>query len=110
MLSSRLAARAQEVGTAIARDALLESALKESEGLALRAGGVPSLLVRGVRLRRIHSSLRGGALDDYVQALRGLLRFRVYERCFALWHAFHLPLCFLLFGAAAIHVVAVHLY
>jgi hypothetical protein len=36
--------------------------------------------------------------------------FSVYERVFALWHAFHLPLCFLLFAAAFVHVIAAHLY
>jgi hypothetical protein len=39
-----------------------------------------------------------------------VLDFRVYERLFSLWHAFHLPLCFLLFGAATVHVLAVQLY
>jgi hypothetical protein len=33
-----------------------------------------------------------------------------YERAFALWHAFHLPFCVVLFGAAAVHVVAVQMY
>jgi hypothetical protein len=33
-----------------------------------------------------------------------------YARLFALWHAFHLPLCVLLFGAAIVHVIAAHMY
>jgi hypothetical protein len=33
-----------------------------------------------------------------------------YARVFALWHAFHLPLCVLLFGAAIVHVIAAHMY
>ena len=39
--------------------------------------------------------------------LPGRSRFRTYER--VSWHAFHLPLCVLLYATAAIHVVAVHL-
>jgi len=49
-------------------------------------------------------------LDDYIAAVRASARFAVYERVFSLWHALHLPLCFLLFASAAAHVVAVHLY
>jgi hypothetical protein len=36
--------------------------------------------------------------------------FRAYERLFSVWHALHVPLCVLLFAAAAVHVLAVHLY
>jgi hypothetical protein len=42
--------------------------------------------------------------------MRRVARFSSYERAFALWHAFHLPFCIVLFGAAAVHVVAVHMY
>ena len=50
------------------------------------------------------------ALDDYLWAATRVARFRGYERLFALWHALHVPLCALMFGAAAVHVIAVHLY
>jgi hypothetical protein len=49
-------------------------------------------------------------LRTYVDALVRVAEFRAYERLFALWHAFHLPFCVMLFTAAAVHVVAVHLY
>jgi hypothetical protein len=42
-------------------------------------------------------------------ALR-IVEFQVYERLFALWHLFHLPLFFLLVIVSGLHVVAVHLY
>jgi hypothetical protein len=42
--------------------------------------------------------------------VRALARLRAYQRAFALWHALHLPFCAVLFGAAAVHVVAVHMY
>jgi hypothetical protein len=51
-----------------------------------------------------------GALGNYVTAAGGGLSFRLYERPFALWHTFHLRFCFLLSAAAAVHVLAVHLY
>jgi hypothetical protein len=50
------------------------------------------------------------ALRRHVAAIRRMGRFATYERAFALWHAFHLPFCVVLFGAAAVHVVAVHIY
>lgn len=50
------------------------------------------------------------ALQAHVAAVWRLVEFSFYERVLSLWHAIHLPLCVLLFGAAAIHVIAVHLY
>ncbi len=50
------------------------------------------------------------AVERYLRAGVEVARFTVYERLFALWHAVHVPLCVLLYGAAALHVAAVHLY
>lgn len=33
-----------------------------------------------------------------------------WARAFSLWHALHLPFCVVLFAAAFVHVVAVHMY
>jgi hypothetical protein len=52
----------------------------------------------------------GRSLRQHLGAIRRVGRFSIYERAFALWHAFHLPFCVVLFGAAAVHVVAVHMY
>ena len=50
------------------------------------------------------------ALDHYLAAVVRVARFTAFERLFALWHPFHVPLCALLFGAATLHVIAVHWY
>jgi len=49
-------------------------------------------------------------IDGYLTAIRRIAQYRGYERLFSLWHAFHLPFCVMLFLAAAVHVVAVHMY
>jgi hypothetical protein len=46
----------------------------------------------------------------FVAAVRRTETFGVYERVFALWHVLHLPLAFLLYVSAAVHVVAVNMY
>jgi hypothetical protein len=50
------------------------------------------------------------AVGQYVAAVRRVETLRVHERFFALWHVLHLPLAFLLYTSAAVHVVAVHMY
>lgn len=50
------------------------------------------------------------AVRDHLAAVRRVARFRVYERLFALWHVFHVPLFFMLVISVTVHVVAVHLY
>lgn len=49
-------------------------------------------------------------LREYTIQVRALARLGAYERAFALWHALHLPFCVVLFGVAAVHVIAVHMY
>jgi hypothetical protein len=121
-----------------ALDALLASRpraaalLREFEARALTdtSIGLRRVLTIGARTRATRRALRreiraerrslgrGGdssravetALRAHLAAVRRLAEFAFYERVLSLWHAIHLPLCFLLFSAAAIHVVAVHLY
>jgi hypothetical protein len=50
------------------------------------------------------------ALRRHLGAVCGVARFSVYSRAFSLWHALHLPFCVVLFAAAFVHVVAVHMY
>jgi hypothetical protein len=50
------------------------------------------------------------ALREYLGAARAAAGLALWERLFSLWHVLHLPLCVLLFGSAAVHVVAVHMY
>ena len=72
---------------------------------------------RRARRRALRLIKRGAGSSDlrhavrqHVRAVRRIGGLYVYERVFGLWHVLHLPLCFLLFLAAAVHVVAVHLY
>ena len=46
----------------------------------------------------------------YFGAVLKAAEFAFYERLFALWHVFHLPLIFLMVSAAVVHVWAVHQY
>lgn len=50
------------------------------------------------------------ALRRYLHSLGRAEAFALYERLFAAWHLFHLPLFFILVLAAITHVIAVHLY
>jgi len=46
----------------------------------------------------------------HLEAVCRVAEFSFYERVLSHWHAVHVPLCVLLFTAALVHVVAVHLY
>ena len=61
-----------------------------------------------VKLAWFEKSLE--TLQAHLALVRRAAELAFYERVLGLWHAVHLPLCVLLFAAAAIHVVAVHLY
>jgi hypothetical protein len=50
------------------------------------------------------------ALRAYAAAVRRAARFSGYARAFSVWHLLHLPLCVLLFGAALVHIIAVHVF
>jgi hypothetical protein len=50
------------------------------------------------------------AVKVYVGSVRRTATIGVYERVFALWHILHLPLAFLLYTSAVVHVVAVNMY
>ena len=49
-------------------------------------------------------------LDDYLDALKEVAQFKVYERLFSLWHVLHVPFVYMLVICAIVHVVAVHMY
>jgi hypothetical protein len=111
------------LGAALAASPAMAHALAELEALAVREVAGPfSALARVARLESMARALRRlaprrtraeparHALSDYVAAVRQVAEFSVYERIFSLWHAFHLPLCFLLFAATIVHVIAAHLY
>lgn len=65
-------------------------------------------LVANLEPRTAQAALR--ALDEWLRTLRRTAVMTFYEWLFGLWHAVHVPLCVVLFGSAAVHVVAVHVY
>jgi len=66
-------------------------------------------LARTAKVGSEHSEVVS-EIDAHLVAVRRVAEYRGYERLFSLWHAFHLPFCVMLFIAAAIHVLAVHMY
>lgn len=58
------------------------------------------------RLRRTVSRY----VRDYTILVGRVSQFSFYERLFALWHVFHLPIFFIMVLAALVHVLAVHMY
>jgi hypothetical protein len=123
VLERAAASQRDALATALAGSPSLARTLADFEALAAReASGPISALARvarlGWRARALRTSLprraategTRRALADYVGAVRQVAEFSVYERIFSLWHAFHLPLCFLLFAATIVHVIAAHLY
>lgn len=74
-----------------------------------------AVALRALMLRRqaLRWTPRGTArqkLDEYLDALKDVAQFRVYERLFSLWHVLHVPLVYMLVICAIVHVVAVHMY
>jgi hypothetical protein len=49
-------------------------------------------------------------ISSYTNLIGRVAQFSFYERMFALWHVFHLPLFFMMVITALFHVLAVHMY
>lgn len=47
---------------------------------------------------------------DYTGLMGQVAQFSFYERLFALWHVFHLPIFFMMVISTLFHVLAVHMY
>jgi len=100
---------------------------------SLWSGGVLSVQTRVLRARLLRQTrrlvrLEGGRrnwsrrerrerltriseiITLYFRAVLKAAEFAFYERLFALWHIFHLPLIFLMVSAAIVHIWAVHQY
>ena len=60
--------------------------------------------------RRAHSRSARIHVDEYLDAVTRASGLAFYERLFAMWHVFHMPLFCLLIVTGIVHVVAVHLY
>jgi hypothetical protein len=125
-LRAAASARRAATGDVFAGDSALarEVAALEALAIAPQTGALAALSrlmrfrvrARGVRrrvVRALASDASGAdreAVDDYLAALRRAAEFAGFERLFAMWHAFHMPLCVMLFVAALVHVIAVHMY
>jgi hypothetical protein len=125
-LRKAAAERKDALGAALASHPWLGAELAAVERASLQGAGLAGALRRlapfdpGARALRRRVARRLAAapgaadilreLDVYLSAVRRAATFQLYERAFSLWHAFHLPLCILLFATAAIHVVAAHMY
>ncbi len=75
---------------------------------ALRVAARTSPLVAQQRrgLRRAASAY----VSKRLAATRRVAEFEAYERLFSLWHVLHMPIMFIMFVAAIVHIVAVHVY
>jgi hypothetical protein len=127
-LKHNLEANRGEIGIALSASPRLVRKLGEFEAIALAesrgiAGSTWSFVTLPLRarwarrraLRDIAASPEevrdaAEAVGSYVEGIRKVAEFDVYVRLFSLWHAFHLPICVMLFLAAAVHVIAVHMY
>lgn len=49
-------------------------------------------------------------IEDYLKSVQEVAQFNTYERLFALWHVFHVPLVYMLVFSSIWHVIAVHMY
>jgi hypothetical protein len=49
-------------------------------------------------------------VDRRLTATRRVAEFDGYERLFSLWHSLHVPMIFVMVGAAIVHVIAVNVY
>lgn len=118
------------VSAAVASSSHLARMLKDFEAYALAEGrGVvwtsSRFLTLGIRARSAHRralsvakrdapdvdpEITARALRRYLEGICRVAQFSTFERLFSLWHAFHTPICGMLFAAAVIHVIAVHMY
>jgi hypothetical protein len=71
--------------------------------------GTVSALVHEADARFRRGAIRRAIRHHFSSQCRAV-ELSVYEQIFSLWHAIHVPLCFILFISAVVHVVAVHLY
>jgi hypothetical protein len=60
--------------------------------------------------QREHGKAARRHIATHITTIKKISYFGFYERLFALWHLFHMPLFFLLVITAVVHVLAVHMY
>lgn len=77
-----------------------------SKALRLAARSSPIVAEQRRGLRRA----AGAYISKRLSATRRVAEFEAYERLFSLWHVLHMPIMFVMFIAAIVHIVAVHVY
>jgi len=85
------------------RFSLLLTARRE---LRMAAASSEAIANNQKRLRRTAAKY----VRDYTYLTGRVAQFSLYERLFALWHIFHLPIFFMMVFSALVHVLAVHMY
>ncbi len=85
------------------RLSLLWTARRELKAAAARSEAIAK---NHNRLRRTASKY----IKEYTYLTGRVAQFSLYERLFALWHVFHLPIFFMMVLSALVHVLAVHMY
>jgi hypothetical protein len=66
----------------------------------------PILAEQRRRLRRTAKAY----VHTRLVATRRVAEFEAYERLFSLWHVMHMPIMFIMYVAAIVHIIAVHVY
>jgi hypothetical protein len=74
--------------------------------LRQRIAASPALAEHRAQIERDARSFVG----QHLAAVRKVAEFTFYERLFALWHVFHLPMFLVMVVAALVHVLYVHMY
>ena len=82
----------------------LRGPLKQSLKEEARRRGWSARIYRQ-HLRNAHLHVR-----HFLRQVRKVAEFNIYERLFALWHLFHLPLMVMMLVTGVFHVIAVHAY
>jgi len=59
---------------------------------------------------RLRYGLVTKLIKDYLDGVREMVMFTMFEKIFSYWHLLHVPLVFLLVLSGIAHVVAVHMY
>jgi hypothetical protein len=79
--------------------------VKELRGLLRQHAAV----MNEEQLRR-HRREAQALIEAYLEQAQRVAQFQTYERLFSAWHVLHIPLVYMLFISAVIHVLAVHMY
>lgn len=95
------------VAVAVRAFALRRRSLRRIRRLLLAAAPKRGWSAQEVAARQVVARQR---VDEYLDAIKDVAQFRVYERLFSLWHVLHVPLVYMLVICAIVHVVAVHMY